>query len=94
MIDTGWFLMKFVMCFSLAGACLFGVLAFRKKRKLALLPPSVLLAILGSYEIYLDYWWSKTVTAPIRLDLFLTPGIVVVLWAWCMWVSRRPVEPS
>lgn len=76
-----------VMFFSLIGAGLFGFLAFTdKKRVLLLLPPAMLLALLGGYEIYLDFWWQKTVVAPIRVDLLITPFIVMALWAWSIFV--------
>ena len=66
-------------------AAAFGVCYYRRRTsgrrggKLALLLPAAAWAAYGVYEIRM-YYWSKTVVAPIRIDLLLiVPVLYLVL---------------
>ena len=46
-----------------------------------LIIPAAALSLLAIYELAMDHW-EKTVTAPIRLDLFLEIPLVAVFVLW------------
>jgi hypothetical protein len=63
----------------------------RRGGKLTLLLPAAAWAAYGVYEIRM-YYWSKTVVAPIRIDLLLIVPVLYLILAvgiWACYRSRR-----
>lgn len=51
--------------------------------------------LLCAYNLYLDFVWSKTVVAPIRVDLLLTvPLSAGTAFAVGLWAARQPGQPA
>jgi len=63
-------------------------------RRVYLAMPGVLLFLILAYEIRMDRW-EKTVSAPIRLDMFAEIPIIILCLIFGMWqivLSRRRKE--
>ena len=62
---------QWIVVLALLGGVLFGLTAFfSRARRIHLAVSAAVLLLLSSYEIRMDRW-EKTVTAPIRLDIFV-----------------------
>lgn len=69
-----------LLCFS--GAIVLGICAaFLPSKRRRVIIPAAALSLLAAYEFGMDQW-EKTVTAPIRLDLFLEIPLIVVSLIW------------
>jgi hypothetical protein len=67
-----------IVVLSLSGGVLFGLAAvFFPSRRLHLATSAVVLCLLAWYEIRMDQW-AKTVTAPIRLDMFAEIPVMIL----------------
>lgn len=62
--------------------------ARRRGGAFTLVLPAVVWAIYGVYEIRM-YFWMKTVSAPIRVDLLLIVPLLYLLLAIGMWACYR-----
>lgn len=84
---------------ALIPALIFGI-AYRLRQPLApraLLVAAVTWALYAAYETYM-YFWSRTVTAPIRVDLLLLTPILylltlIALVSWWRAAHRPQVPP-
>jgi hypothetical protein len=83
---------EWIILLCLLGGGLFGVAAaFSRIRRLYLAMPAVVLFLMLVYEIRMDRW-EKTVTAPIRLDLFVEIPVLILLLLFGTWqivLSRK-----
>ena len=83
---------KWIVWLSLSGGLLFCLAAtFSPIRHLYLAMPAVLLFLIFVYEIRMDRW-EKTVSAPIRLDMFAEIPMMILCLIFGMWqivLSRR-----
>ena len=81
-----------IILLSLLGGVMFGLAAaFFPIRRLYLAMPAVVLFLMLVYEIRMDRW-EKTVTAPIRLDLFAEIPLMILcllFGAWQIVLSRK-----
>ena len=84
-----------IVGFSLLGGVVFGLATFAfSVRRLYLAIPAALLFLTFVYEIRMDRW-EKTVSAPIRLDMFAEIPLIVLCLAFGTWqivLSRRRKE--
>jgi len=73
---------QWTIALSLAGALLFSsraVLVGRKQWRLAI--PAAVLFLLAGYELIASHW-EKTVSAAIRLDMFLEVPLMIICLVW------------
>jgi len=86
---------QWIVLLSLLGGGLFLLAAaFFPIRRLYLAMPAVVLFLVSWYEIRMDRW-EKTVTAPIRLDLFAEFPLMIlclIFGAWQIVLSRKRKE--
>jgi hypothetical protein len=86
---------QWIVWLSLLGGLLFCLAAaLSPKRRLHLTMTAVLLFLILEYEIRMDRW-EKTVSAPIRLDMFAEIPIMIlclVFGTWQITLSRRRKE--
>jgi len=86
---------QWIVWLSLLGGLLFCLAAaFSPIRRLYLAMPAVLLFLILVYEIRMDSW-EKTVSAPIRLDMFAEIPMMILCLIFGMWqivLSRRRKE--
>ena len=76
---------QWIVSFSLLGGLVFGLGTFAfSVRRMYLMIPAVLLFLTFVYEIRMDRW-EKTVSAPIRLDMFVEIPFVVLCLAFGTW---------
>jgi hypothetical protein len=76
---------QWIVALSLLGAVLFGLAAvFSRARRLHLAVSAVVLLLLSLYEIRMDRW-EKTVTAPIRLDIFAEIPLMILCLIFGVW---------
>ena len=76
---------QWIVALSLLGTVLFGLAAVRfAVRRLHLAAAAAVLLLLSLYEIRMDAW-EKTVTAPIRLDIFAEIPMMILCLAFGMW---------
>jgi predicted membrane protein len=76
---------QWIVAVSLLGAVLFGLAAvFSRARRLHLAVSAVVLLLLLLYEIRMDRW-EKTVTAPIRLDIFAEIPLMILCLIFGVW---------
>jgi hypothetical protein len=69
---------QWIVALSLFGGVLFGLAAiFSRVRRRHLAVPAGVLLLLSLYEIRMDRW-EKTVTAPIRLDIFAEIPLIIL----------------
>ena len=69
---------QWIVVLSLLGAVLFGLAAvFSRVRRRHLAVSAAILLLLSLYEIRMDRW-EKTVTAPIRLDMFVEIPLMIL----------------
>ena len=69
---------QWIVVLSLLGAVLFGLAAvFSRVRRRHLAVSAAILLLLSLYEIRMDRW-EKTVTAPIRLDMFVEIPLLIL----------------
>jgi len=74
-----------IIVLTLLGGSLFGLAAFfSRARRIHLAVSAVVLLLLSSYEIRMDRW-EKTVTAPIRLDMFLEIPLMILCLIFGVW---------
>ena len=83
---------QLMLTLSLLGGVLFGLAAvISPVRRLQLTVSAVVLLLLSLYEIRMDQW-EKTVTAPIRLDMFAELSLMTLCFifgAWQILVCRK-----
>jgi hypothetical protein len=83
---------QWILVLSLSGGILFGLTAaFNPVRRLHLAVSAVVLFLLLCYEIRMDRW-EKTVSAPIRLDIFVEIPLIIlclIFGTWQIVLSRR-----
>ena len=81
-----------IVVLSLAGGILFGLAAaLAPSRRMPLAISAVILFLLSLYEIRMDRW-EKTVTAPIRLDMFAEIPLMIlclIFGAWQILFCRK-----
>ena len=86
---------QWIILLSLLGGVLFGLAAaFFPIRRLYLAMPAVVLFLMLVYEIRMDRW-EKTVTAPIRIDIFAEIPLMIlclIFGAWQIVLSRKRKE--
>lgn len=76
---------QWIVGLSLLGGILFGVAAaLFPVRRLHLAVPAVVLFLLLWYEIRMDRW-EKTVSAPIRLDMFVEIPLIILCLLFGTW---------
>ena len=86
---------QWIVVLSLAGGIIFGLAAaLAPSRRLPLAISTVILFLLSWYEIRMDRW-EKTVTAPIRLDMFaeiplMILCLIVGVWQILLCQKRKP----
>ena len=84
---------QWIVRLSLFGGLLFCLAAaFSPIRRLYLAMPAVLLVLILVSEIRMDRW-EKTVSAPIRLDMFAEIPMMILCLAFGAWqivLSRKP----
>jgi hypothetical protein len=69
---------QWIVALSLLGGVLFGLAAvFSRVRRRHLAVSAAVLLLLSLYEIRMDRW-EKTVTAPIRLDMFAEIPLMIL----------------
>jgi len=79
------YLEQWIIVLSLLGGVVFGLAAaFFRIRRLRLAMPAVLLFLVSVYEIRMDRW-EKTVTAPIRLDIFVEIPLMILFLIFGTW---------
>ena len=79
---------QWVVVLSLLGGVLFGLAAVLfPLRRLHLAVSAAVLLLLFSYEIRMDRW-EKTVTAPIRLDMFAEIPLMILCLIFGVWQIR------
>ena len=90
------YVQQWITLVSLLGGVLFGLAAACIGiRRLYLAMPSVVLFLMFVYEIRMDRW-EKTVTAPIRLDIFAEIPLMIlclIFGTWQIVLSRKRKEP-
>lgn len=95
MVTMAMNLEQWIIWLSLLGGLLFCVAAaFSPIRRLYLAMPAVLLFLILVYEIQMDRW-EKSVSAPIRLDMFAEIPMMILCLIFGMWqilLSRRRKE--
>jgi hypothetical protein len=81
-----------IVVLSLAGGTLFGLAAaLAPSRRLPMAASAVILFLLLLYEIRMDRW-ERTVTAPIRLDMFAEIPLMIlslIFGAWQIFFCRQ-----
>jgi hypothetical protein len=83
---------QWIVLLSAMGASLFAAFGVQQRRKrLRMLLPAVLLALLALYELYMIHW-EKTVIAPIRLDLFAEIPLMFILLVWGVIAAILPAR--
>jgi hypothetical protein len=84
-----------IVVLSLAGGILFALAAaLAPSRQMPLAISAVTLFLLSWYEIRMDRW-EKTVTAPIRLDMFAEIPLMIlclIFGAWQIFFCRKRKE--
>lgn len=76
---------QLILTLSLLGGVLFGLAAaISPVRRLHLTISAVVMLLLSVYEIRMDQW-EKTVTAPIRLDMFAEIPLVILCFIFGVW---------
>jgi len=76
---------QWIVALSLLGTVLFGLAAVRfAVRRLHLAAAAAVLLLLSLYEIRMDAW-EKTVTAPIRLDMFAEIPLMILCFTFGVW---------
>jgi hypothetical protein len=76
---------QWIVALSLVGGVLFGLAAvFFPVRRLHLAASAAVLLLLSLYEIRMDRW-EKTVTAPIRLDIFAEIPLMILSLIFGVW---------
>jgi hypothetical protein len=79
------YLEQWIIVLSLLGGVVFGLAAaFFRIRRLRLAMPAVLLFLVSVYEIRMDRW-EKTVSAPIRLDMFPEIALMILCLIFGTW---------
>jgi hypothetical protein len=79
------YVQHWLVVLSLSGGVLFGLAAaFLPSRRLHLAASAVILCLLSWYELRMDRW-EKTVTAPIRLDMFAEIPLMIVCLIFGAW---------
>jgi hypothetical protein len=94
--NTHVYVEQWISILSLSGGILFGLAAaFSPVRRLQLAVSAAVLLLLLCYEIRMDRW-EKTVSAPIRLDLFVEIPLMVLCLIFGTWqiVSSRREKKS
>jgi hypothetical protein len=86
---------QWIVVLSLAGGIIFGLAAaLAPSRRMPLAISTVTLFLLSWYEIRMDQW-EKTVTAPIRLDMFAEIPLMIlclIFGAWQIFFCRKRKE--
>jgi len=81
-----------IVVLSLGGGILFGLAAaLAPSRRMPLAMSTIILFLLSWYEIRMDRW-EKTVTAPIRLDMFAEVPLMIlclISGAWQIFSCRK-----
>jgi len=76
---------QWIVILSLAGGIIFGLAAaLAPSRRMPLAISTVILFLLSWYEIRMDRW-EKTVTAPIRLDIFAEIPLMILSLTFGAW---------
>jgi len=76
---------QWIVVLALLGGVLFGLAAFfSRARRIHLAVSAAVLLLLSSYEIRMDRW-EKTVTAPIRLDMFVETPLMILCLIFGVW---------
>jgi hypothetical protein len=76
---------QWIIALCLLGGVLFGFAAvFSRARRLRVAVSAAVLLLLSSYEILMDRW-EKTVTAPIRLDMFAEIPLMILCLIFGVW---------
>ena len=79
---------QWIVLLSLLGGVLFGLATFLfPVRRLNLGVSAAVLLLLSLYEIRMDRW-EKTVTAPIRLDMFAEIPLMILCLIFGVWQIR------
>jgi hypothetical protein len=79
---------QWIVVLSLLGGVLFGLAAvFFPVRRLHLAVSAAVLLLLSVHEIRMDRW-EKTVTAPIRLDMFAEVPLMIFCLIFGVWQIR------
>jgi len=87
---------QWIIVLSLLGGVLFGLAAaLSRSQRLYLAMPAAVLFLILVYEIRMDRW-EKTVTAPIRLDMFAEIPLMILCLIFGVWQillcrKRKPV---
>ena len=88
---------QWTIALSLAGALVFSLRAIlvRRKRWQVVIPAAILFFVTG-YELVLSHW-EKTVSAAIRLDMFLEVPLMILALVWgttsvLLSLRKRPAE--
>jgi hypothetical protein len=85
---------QWIVVLSLAGGIIFGLAAAAPSRRMPLAISTVILFLLSWYEIRMDRW-EKTVTEPIRLDMFAEIPLMIlclIFGAWQIFFCRKRKE--
>ena len=76
---------QWIVVLALLGGVLFGLTAFfSRARGIHLALSAAVLLLLSSYEIRIDRW-EKTITAPIRLDIFIEIPLMILCLIFRVW---------
>ena len=76
---------QWIVALSLLGGVLFGLAAvFLPVRRRHLAVSAAVLLLLSLYEIRMDRW-EKTVTAPIRIDIFAELPLMILCLVFGVW---------
>jgi hypothetical protein len=80
-----YYLEEWIIAISLVGGLLFGLAAaLSSVRRLHLAVSAAVLFLVLGYEIRMDRW-EKTVTAPIRLDIFVEIPVMILFLTFGTW---------
>jgi hypothetical protein len=80
-----YYVEEWIIVISLVGGVLFGlVAALSPVRRLHLVVSAAVLFLVLGYEIRMDRW-EKTVTAPIRLDIFVEIPLMILFLIFGTW---------
>jgi hypothetical protein len=76
---------QWIVLLALLGGGLFGLAGFFSRvRRIHLAVSAAVLLLVSPYEIHMDRW-EKTVTAPIRLDIFVEIPLMILCLTFGGW---------
>jgi hypothetical protein len=90
-----YYVEEWIIAISLVGGVLFGLAAaLASVRQVHLAVSAAVLFLVLGYEIRMDRW-EKTVTAPIRLDMFVEVPLMILFLmfgTWQLFVCSKRIE--